>query len=186
MTELEAFDLLEQRGLVQFGTTGSVPHAAAGENRLGRPDAVIIDTFDVTGGYHSDITRPVFIGEPEEEMRRVYDVVRRAQDAALAAAGPGVPACNVDRAARAVIEEAGYGPNFTHRTGHGLGLEIHEPPWLRDSSDAPLLPGDVITIEPGIYLPGRWGVRIEDDVLITGEGCELLSEREEGMTIVDA
>jgi len=127
------------------------------------------------GGYAADITRTFAIGALKPELARVYEVVRAANEAGRAAAGPGVSAEGVDRAARAVIEEAGYGEYFIHRTGHGLGLEAHEPPFIVAGNGRTLEPGMTFTVEPGVYLPGRGGVRIEDDVLVTSSGAESLT-----------
>jgi len=133
------------------------------------------------GGYAADITRTFAIGELEEELARVYEVVRAANGAGRAAAGPGVVAEEVDRAARALIEEAGYGEYFIHRTGHGLGLEVHEPPFIVAGNGRALEPGMTFTVEPGVYLPGRGGVRIEDDVLVTPGGAESLTTFPRGL-----
>jgi Xaa-Pro aminopeptidase len=128
-------------------------------------------------GYRSDLTRTFFCGEPSAEQREVYQVVEQAEGAAIAAAGPGALAEEVDLAARRVIEQAGYGEYFTHRAGHGLGLDFHELPICVQGNRTLLEPGMVLTAEPGIYLPGRFGVRLEDDILITERGNELLSTR---------
>jgi Xaa-Pro dipeptidase len=185
MSEREAWEQLEVGGMIQFGPTSAIPHGSPGENRLRENDVVLIDAGDVVEGYTSDITRTLFAGEPDDEMRKVYAIVREAQEAAIAIVRAGLPAKEVDRAARRVIEDAGYGANFTHRVGHGLGLEVHEPPYMSDTDEDALQINDVVTIEPGIYLPGRWGVRIEDDVRVTAEGCEQLSEREPGVTVLE-
>jgi len=135
----------------------------------------VIDFGAVVDGYGSDITRTIAIGEPDAELRAVYEVVKAANAAGRAAARPGATGEAVDRAARAVIASAGYGSYFTHRTGHGLGLEGHEPPYMVQGDTTPLQPGMTFTVEPGIYLAGKGGVRIEDDVLITNEGSESLT-----------
>jgi Xaa-Pro aminopeptidase len=135
-------------------------------------------------GYCSDITRTVFAGEPTEEQRRVYDVVRSAQQAAFEAVRPGAAAQDVDRAARAVIVEAGYGDAFVHRTGHGIGLEVHEPPYIVEGDETLLAAGMTFSDEPGIYLDGRFGVRIEDQVLVTADGAERLNEAERTLVVV--
>ena len=130
------------------------------------------------GGYACDITRTFVVGGAlgaNDELRRVYDVVRRANEAGRQAARPGVEIQDVDRAARRVIAEAGYGAYFTHRTGHGLGLEGHEPPFACQGDTTILEPGMTFTVEPGVYLPGQGGVRVEDDVVITADGCESLT-----------
>jgi D-alanyl-D-alanine dipeptidase len=126
-------------------------------------------------GYCSDITRTVVVGPPSDEVEEVHDIVRRAQEAAFQAAGPGVAAQEVDRAARAVIEEAGYGDTFVHRTGHGIGLEEHEAPYIVRGNDEPLQVGMCFSLEPGIYLPGQFGVRIEDIVAVTVDGVARLN-----------
>jgi Xaa-Pro dipeptidase len=127
------------------------------------------------GGYIADITRTFVVGEPDPELTDIYSVVQAANRAGRAAVRPDVPAEEIDRAARQVIEDAGYGEYFIHRTGHGIGLEVHEPPYIVAGNRELLEPGMTFTVEPGIYLPGRGGVRIEDDVLVTLDGGETLS-----------
>jgi len=161
--------------LVLTGPNSALPHALPGDHPLRPGDMLIVDCGVVLDGYISDITRTFAVGEPDPEMARIYQVVQRANEAGRATAGPGVPAQEVDRAARRVIEEAGYGDFFIHRTGHGIGLEVHEPPYIVEGNEMILQPGMTFTIEPGIYLPGRGGVRIEDDVVITEGGCESLT-----------
>ncbi len=161
--------------LVLTGPNGALPHALPGGHPLRPGDMLIVDCGVVLDGYISDITRTFAVGEPDPEMAQIYQVVQRANEAGRAAAGPGVPAQEVDRAARRVIEEAGYGDFFIHRTGHGIGLEVHEPPYIVEGNGLVLQPGMTFTVEPGIYLPGRGGVRIEDDVVITEAGCESLT-----------
>jgi Xaa-Pro aminopeptidase len=134
--------------------------------------------------YCSDITRTVFVGVPTDEERDVYAIVRAAQQAAFEAVRPGVAAEDVDRAARAVITDAGYGERFVHRTGHGIGLEVHEPPYIVEGNATPLEPGMTFSDEPGIYLEGRFGVRIEDQVVVTPEGAERLNDATRELTIV--
>jgi Xaa-Pro dipeptidase len=136
---------------------------------------VTIDGFLRVEGYYSDITRTYAVGEIDEELQRIYSVVEQANAAARDLIRPGIEAQEVDRAARRVIEKAGYGEYFIHRTGHGLGLEIHEPPYIVEGNDLALQPGMTFTVEPGIYIPGRMGVRIEDNVLVTEGGCETLT-----------
>ena len=136
---------------------------------------LVIDWGAIVDDYPSDITRTFVVGEVEPEFALVHDTVRRANAAARDVAGPEVSGRDVDRAARGVIEAAGYGPNFIHRTGHGLGLEVHEPPYMSEIETDPLAEGMVFTIEPGIYLPDRGGVRIEDDVVITVDDCRSLT-----------
>jgi Xaa-Pro dipeptidase len=144
---------------------------------LRRGDVVKLDFGARAEGYHSDMTRTVAFGEPPERLRRVREVVAAAQAAGVAAARPGVPLREVDRAARAVVEEAGLGERFSHGLGHGVGLEIHEIPFLRrDSPEGDVLPeGAIVTIEPGVYLPGLGGVRIEDMVEVTSQGARVFA-----------
>jgi Xaa-Pro dipeptidase len=164
-------------GLVQFGPSSALPHGGPGQRRLARGDVVLIDTGCSVNGYSSDVTRTACFGRPSDEIRRVYEVVERAQRAGIAALRSGAPGEAVDAAARRVIEEAGYGQFFTHRLGHGLGMDGHETPYLVKGNKTPLAPGNVETIEPGIYLPGRFGVRIEDDFAVTDGEAHALSPR---------
>lgn len=161
--------------LVCFGSNGADPHHAP-ENRALRPgDSVVLDIFTPIGRYWCDMTRTVFWKRVSEEQRRVYEVVKAANLAAEAMIHPGVRMCEIDRAARRVIEEAGYGPYFTHRLGHGCGISCHEPPDNSAVSEVIAQPGMVFSVEPGIYLPGKFGVRIEDLVMVTETGCEVLN-----------
>jgi Xaa-Pro dipeptidase len=170
--------------LVCFGAGAAEPHHATGSARLKRGDAVILDVgLDVNHAL-SDMTRTVFFGGATDEERRVYDVVRRANEAGRAAVRPGAALSEIDRAARGVIEAAGYGGHFLHRTGHGLGLEVHEPPDVSASSRHIARPGMVFSVEPGVYLPGRFGVRVEDLVLVTEDGCEVLNHLDRDFLIV--
>ncbi len=161
--------------IVAGGPNGALPHAVPGSRPFETGDWVVVDWGASVGGYVADITRMVVFGEPEGELAKLHELVRRANAAGRAAARPGLPAEAVDAVTRAVIEEAGYGASFTHRTGHGLGLEAHEPPSLVTGDRTRLEPGCVFTVEPGIYLEGLGGIRIEDDVLITPEGSETLT-----------
>ena len=161
--------------IVVAGPNAASPHATPSDRPIQPGETIVVDCGATVGGYAADITRTFAIGELEPQMARVYEVVRAANAAGQAAAGPGVPAEAVDQAARAVIEEAGYGEYFTHRTGHGLGLETHEPPYIVAGNGRILEQGMTFTVEPGIYLPGRGGVRIEDDVVITATGAESLT-----------
>lgn len=184
-------DLLRQFGhqRVDFTIVASGPNAASshhepGERRIEAGDAIVMDFGGVRDRYFSDITRTVFVGEPDEEQRKVYEIVRAAQEAAFEAVRPGVAAQDVDRAARTLITEAGYGDRFVHRTGHGIGLELHEPPYLVEGNETPLAPGMTFSDEPGIYLEGRFGVRIEDQVLVTADGAERLNRATRDLTVV--
>jgi len=161
--------------IVVAGPNAASPHAVPSDRPIRVGETIVIDCGATVGGYASDITRTVALEGLPEEMVYVYEVVKQANEAGRAAAAPGVAAEEVDRAARAVIEAAGYGDRFIHRTGHGLGLEVHEPPYIVAGNREPLRPGMTFTVEPGIYLPARGGVRIEDDVVITPEGAESLT-----------
>ncbi|HEX8794633.1 MAG TPA: Xaa-Pro peptidase family protein [Polyangiaceae bacterium] len=163
----------EGYALVQFGALSALPHGPPAGDGLASDVAVLIDGGCRVDGYWSDVTRTRWFGSsPPAEFRRVADVVAEAQRAGIDRARPGVEAQEVDRAARAIIAKAGYGSYFTHRTGHGLGMDGHEPIYMVEGNRTPLVPGCVFTVEPGIYLPGRFGVRIEDDVV-----CEDASAR---------
>ena len=161
--------------IVGAGGNGARPHHATGDTALAEGDAVVIDIGARRGAFSSDITRMAAVGRPPEGYEEAHVVVEAAVRAALAAARPGVPAREVDRAARSVIEEAGLGRAFVHRTGHGLGLEGHEPPWITATSEAMLEEGMVFSVEPGVYLPRRFGIRLEEIVILGAEGPEVLS-----------
>ena len=162
--------------IVASGPNSANPHAFPTDRSLSPGDLLILDWGASVGGYFSDLTRTFSIGEPDPELARAAQVVAQANAAARALAAPGVTAGQVDQAARSVIERAGFGEYFIHRTGHGLGLEGHEEPYIRAGNPLPLAPGMTFTIEPGIYLPGRGGVRIEDDIVITSNGNQSLSD----------
>ena len=161
--------------LVCFGANAASPHHRSDGTALADGDVVVLDTGARLAGYWSDITRTVAFGAPDPEARRVYDLVYRAHRAGFAAVRPGATGEDVDRAAREVIEAAGYGDRFTHRTGHGLGLSVHEPPYLVGGSREPLREGSCVTVEPGVYLPGRFGVRVEAAVTVTASGARYLN-----------
>ena len=148
--------------IVASGPHSALPHHQASERRLAQDEPVLLDLGAFTGGYGSDITRTYWLGTPTEEAIRIHRVVDEARARGIEAACAGAPCEDVDRAARAVIERAGHGAHFIHRTGHGVGLDIHEPPWLVAGDRTPLARGMVHSVEPGIYLPGRFGVRLED------------------------
>ncbi len=171
--------------IVAAGPQGALPHAIPGARVIGDGDLVVIDMGARLDGYHSDITRTFGVGRLDAGQRAVYEVVREAQHAGLAAARGGVAARAVDAAARDVIEAAGYGASFGHGTGHGVGLEIHEGPRVGRRTRDRLLAGMVITVEPGIYLEGRYGVRIEDTLAITDDGHERLTLFPKELRIVD-
>ena len=193
MTEGDVERILEEEfvkqgvrggGLVQFGPSSAFPHGAPAERRLAKGDAVLIDCGCRVHGYTSDVTRTVSFGPPSDELRKVYDIVDRAQVAGIGALKAGVSGEDVDRAARKVIEGAGYGQFFTHRLGHGLGLDGHEAPYLVHGNKTPLVVGNTETIEPGIYMPDKFGVRIEDDYAVRAETPGSLSERTSELEIV--
>ena len=161
--------------LVQAGPSSSLPHAEPSKRKVASQDLVLVDVGCTVDGYNSDITRVYAVGRLRSEEKRILEVVQDAQEKAEKAAGPGVEACSVDEAARRVIREAGYGENFIHRTGHGIGIEVHEPPYIHGKNNTRLTPSMVFTVEPGIYLPGRVGVRLEDDVLVTAYGVQVMS-----------
>ena len=170
-------------GLVQFGATSALPHGGTEGRELERGMPVLIDAGCDVHDYTSDITRMHFFGdEPGPEYRDVYNTVFAAQSAAYNAGKPGMESQQLDRIARRVIDQAGYGEYFTHRLGHGLGMDGHEPPYLVEGNTRILEPGMVFTIEPGIYLPDRWGVRIEDDFVVRDDRLEPLSSRVEAFT----
>lgn len=163
------------RPIVLAGPNSACPHAAPSDRPLVEGDLVIIDWGTVVEGYRSDITRTFVLGEPQPEFHRIHDAVLAANQSGRLAVRPGTAAQDVDRRARRAIVAAGFGRFFVHRTGHGLGLETHEPPYIVEGSLDILRPGMSFTVEPGIYLPGVGGVRIEDDVLVTASGCETLT-----------
>jgi Xaa-Pro dipeptidase len=170
--------------LIQTGPNASNPHGSTTDRVLQEGESLLIDFGCVVGGYGSDITRTFCLGVVPAELQRIHDTVAAANAAGRAVAGPGVPMSAVDKAARAVITAAGYGPYFTHRTGHGLGLDGHEAiPQIAGNVDDLLQPGMVFTIEPGIYLPGLGGVRIEDDMLITDSGAESMTVFPRGISL---
>ena len=180
-------DLLEVYSvapIIASGPNSANPHATPTDRRLAKGDMLVIDWGANVGGYFSDLTRTFSIGGPEAEMAKIAQIVLEANESARMEAGPGVPAQDVDRAARRVIDQAGYGEYFTHRTGHGLGMEGHEEPYIREGIHAPLKPGMTFTIEPGIYLPGRGGVRIEDDVVITENGLHSFSDMPRALRVL--
>lgn len=187
MTEKQIAAILErelmQRGaeslafspIVSGGPNSASPHAVPTNRPIAEGDLLVIDWGVYADGYPSDITRTYAVGAIEPEFERIHKAVQLANQAGKAVAKPGATGEEVDTAARDVIEEAGYGEYFIHRTGHGLGLEVHEPPSMVAGNLEPLGVGNVFTVEPGIYLPGRGGVRIEDDVVITAEGHRVLT-----------
>jgi len=170
--------------IVGSGPNGANPHHGAGERVIAEGDTVVLDFGGLRDGYGSDTTRTVHVGPADDEVRTVHDVVRRAQQAAFEAVRPGVTCQEIDRVARQVITEAGYGEYFVHRVGHGIGVTTHEPPYLVEGETRPLVPGMCFSIEPGIYLPGRFGVRIEDIVTVTADGGRRLNNTSRELAIV--
>ena len=171
--------------LVCFGPNGADPHHGPNDTVLKRGDSVVMDIFIPIQRYWCDMTRTVFFGAVSEEGRKVYETVRAANEAAEAMIRPGIPMRDIDAAARKVITDAGYGPYFTHRLGHGCGLECHEPPDNSSACEVLTRPGMVFSVEPGIYLPGKLGVRVEDLVLVTETGCEVLNAYPKDLLVVE-
>jgi Xaa-Pro aminopeptidase len=171
--------------IVAAGPNGALPHAEPGEREIGRGELVVFDMGAQLDGYCSDGTRTFATGDPGGEARAVYEVVRQAQQAGLEAIQAGVKGEDVDSAARRVIDEAGHGEHFGHALGHGVGLEVHEGPRLSQRSEDVLAPGEVVTVEPGVYLAGSLGVRIEDLVVVTEDGLRNLSSLPKELQLVD-
>ncbi|WKX71074.1 aminopeptidase P family protein [Streptomyces sp. XD-27] len=170
--------------IVGSGPNGANPHHEAGDRVIEDGDMVVLDFGGLKDGYGSDTTRTVHVGEPTKEELKVHEVVREAQEAAFEAVRPGAACQDIDRVARKVIGEAGYGEYFIHRTGHGIGVTTHEPPYMVEGEHLPLVPGMCFSIEPGIYLPGRFGVRIEDIVTCTETGGRRLNNTDRELRIV--
>jgi Xaa-Pro aminopeptidase len=170
--------------IVGSGPNGASPHHEPGDRTIQARDAVVLDFGGRSAGYFSDMSRTVAVREATSELVDVHGIVQEAQEQAFKTVGPGVPAQEVDRAARRVIEDAGYGELFVHRTGHGIGLEEHEPPYIVEGNEEQLRAGMCFSIEPGIYVPGRFGVRIEDIVTVTDDGATRLNHAPRGLDIV--
>jgi D-alanyl-D-alanine dipeptidase len=195
LTELQALQRLidistakgldDVHGIAGSGPNSASPHHSGNDRVIQQGDAVIFDWGGIINGYHSDVTRSVHVGEPAEEYRKVYEAVKRANLAAFEAVKPGVPLQEIDRAARTLITGEGYGEAFLHRVGHGLGMEIHEEPYLVEGNDLPLAPGMVFSDEPGIYLEGRFGVRIEDTVVCTEDGGRYLNNASRDLVVME-
>jgi Xaa-Pro aminopeptidase len=172
--------------IVGAGPNSASPHHEPGPRRIGAGEAVVCDFGGTLDGYCSDITRTVYTGSPPSEFLEVYATVQAAQSSGVAAARAGASCEEVDRAARSSIVEAGYGDFFIHRTGHGIGMEEHEDPYVVSGNGTPLAPGHVFSVEPGIYLPHRFGVRIEDIVAVGPNGPEALNRADHDLTVVEA
>ncbi len=171
--------------IVAAGANGALPHATPRDVEIRRGDLVVIDWGGVLDGYCSDCTRTFSIGEPSAEARRIYDLVLEAQLAGLHAVRAGVDGRDADEAARSVIEAGGHGQHFGHGLGHGVGLEVHEAPRLSQRSEDILVSGHIVTVEPGVYLPGKFGVRIEDLVAVTEDGATVLTSLSKELTVVE-
>jgi len=161
--------------LVAAGTNAAFPHHHSGKARLEHGMGVIIDIGASLNGYKSDITRTVFLGKPPEDFKQAYEAVLRANELGREAVRPEVTADAVDNAVRSVLEDAGYGEYFIHRTGHGIGLDVHEAPWIMKGNEMILEPGMAFSIEPGVYIQGKFGIRIEDIVTVTETGMQVLT-----------
>lgn len=171
--------------IVASGPRSALPHGVASDRVLEKGDLVTLDFGALYEGYCSDITRTIVLGKPNERQREIYDIVLHAQQAALEAVRPGVTGRDVDKVARDIITDRGYGEQFGHSTGHGIGLEIHEAPTLSVNGETVLQSGMVVTVEPGIYLPGFGGVRIEDDVVVTEQGKEVLTHSPKNLIVIE-
>ncbi len=171
--------------VVGSGPNGANPHHEAGDRVIEEGDAVVLDFGGLMFGYGSDTSRTVCVGEPSALVREVHAIVRQAQQAGVEAVRPGVACQEVDRAARRLITEAGYGEQFIHRTGHGIGVTTHEPPYMIEGEELEMVPGMCFSVEPGIYLAGRFGVRIEDIVTVTTDGGRRLNNTERDLRIVE-
>lgn len=170
--------------IVASGPNGASPHHEPTNRMIDDGDMVVIDFGGRLDGYCSDMTRTFVVGDPTAEQEAIYDIVQVAQRAGVDAVRPGAEAAHIDEAARRVIEEAGYGDRFIHRTGHGIGLDVHEEPYIVETNRSPVEPGMAFSIEPGIYLPGRFGVRIEDIVVVTQDGVEPLNQASHELQVV--
>lgn len=194
LTELEAKERLESalkaRGvkpafcIVASGPHSASPHHGAGDRVIQQGDALVVDWGGTLGGYYSDVTRSAHVGSPSEEYEAAYAAVLAANEAAFAAVRPGIPCEAIDEAARAFLTARGYGEAFFHRVGHGLGLAVHEEPYLVAGNDLPLEEGMTFSDEPGVYFPGNFGIRIEDTVVVTADGGEKLNHATRALTIL--
>ncbi len=182
-SELEALKIVQEQmsslsnepgwAIVQFDENSAIPHGHPSKKKLKKDSIVLIDAGTTCDHYFADITITSVFGKASKEFLKIYSIVEEANEAALSTSEEGIPAENVDFAARTVIEDAGYGKYFTHRLGHGLGLEVHEDPYIVKGNKNPLVNGNVHTDEPGIYIPNKFGIRIEDDILISNKGERL-------------
>jgi Xaa-Pro aminopeptidase len=182
---LEAGHDLADFAIVASGPNSASPHHVAGERVIEAGDAIVLDIGGSRDGYRSDTSRTAVVGNPDPEFAALYAVLREAQAAACEAVLPGIPCSEIDAVARRIIDEAGYGEAFIHRTGHGIGMETHEEPYIVSSNDEPLREGHAFSVEPGIYLRDRWGARIEDIVICTDAGGERLNTTSTELAVVD-
>jgi Xaa-Pro aminopeptidase len=183
--------ILEEHDEVNFvivaaGPDGASPHHETGDRVIERGDAVVVDIGGTLAGYCSDVTRNYVVGPPDPVYAELHEVLERSQRAGVEAVRPGVTAESVDAAARGVLEDAGYGEQFLHRTGHGIGVEEHEAPWIVDGDETVLREGMAFSVEPGIYVADRYGARIEDIVVVGPDGADPCNHRPHGLTVVDA
>jgi Xaa-Pro aminopeptidase len=177
-------DAMSFETIIASGERSALPHGRASQAVIPAQGFVVCDFGVILSGYCSDMTRTVYVGRPSAEARGVYQAVKQAQQAAVDAVRPGTSVGQVDRIARKSLQKSGLERYFTHSTGHGVGLEIHEAPRLAGGQSEILQPGTVITIEPGVYVPGKWGVRIEDLVVVTETGCEVLTPTSKELVII--
>jgi Xaa-Pro aminopeptidase len=171
--------------IVASGPNSASPHHEAGPRTIDAGDAIVLDIGGTKAGYASDTSRTAFVGEPPGDFASLFAVLREAQTAACDAVRPGVPAAEIDRVARDIITDAGYGEAILHRTGHGIGMETHEDPYLVASNPEPLVAGNAFSIEPGIYIRDTWGARIEDIVVCTDAGGERLNTTSTDLYLVE-
>ncbi len=176
--EKDAFD-----PIILSGYKSALPHGKPDKKKFKNREFILFDFGCVYNGYHSDITRTIFLGKPDRKANEIYSTVLEAQKKALEFVKEGITCSKLDSVARDFIEEKGFGEYFGHSLGHGLGLEIHEPPKISQTNSEPLISGNIITIEPGIYIPEFGGVRIEDDIIVTSNGCEVLTKSPKKMAI---
>jgi Xaa-Pro aminopeptidase len=185
----EGHEVPHDEQIIGSGPNSASPHHIAGERVIGAGEPIVFDIGGTLGGYHSDITRTVWVAGPDgrsadPEFVAIYETVRASHGAATSSVRPGIACEAIDRAARDVIEQAGHGPDFLHRTGHGIGLEVHEDPYLVGGNRTALEPGMAFSIEPGIYVEGRYGARIEDIVVCAADGADLLNEAPRDLLVV--
>lgn len=178
------FGMVSGGGIVGSGIYSAQPHYKANTKTIQEGDSVVLDFGGTWELYHSDMTRTVFVGEPDAEYKKIYDTVRKAQEKTIEAVRPGMTCQDVDRVARRIITDAGYGKYFIHRLGHGIGLDGHEEPSMVEGNTLVVEAGLTFSVEPGIYIPGRYGVRIEDCVIVTDTGCELFTDYSRDLVVI--